>query len=212
MKWRSLAITSAMLAALLSACSSEPPSEDQTQNVNTVNIENNDSAPAVDPANEQGEGETDAGQSTDRFPAGAYEGKVEGIAYGLGDLTEGITEELGEPDQMDYFAGGVYLSYPNVVFFSDAELDGENNIVDGTIKGMGFGTDNSLFGVTIGQPFEEIAVVLGDGYTMHTPDENVNNEFYAGMWSMEYRVGEYAVIFTAEEENGPTNAAYYEET
>ncbi|MFS0722805.1 hypothetical protein [Paenibacillus sp. 1P07SE] len=154
--------------------------------------------------------ESEQPPGADPFPPSAYEGRLEPFAYGLGDYTEALIEELGEPQAMDFFAGGLYFSYADVVYFTDAELSEGDEINHGSVKRIGMRPGTGLFGVTVGDPLPELAGVLGAG-SLHSPEDNVNDGYYEGQWTLHYALGDYELVFTAESEDGPSIAAYYEE-
>jgi len=146
----------------------------------------------------------------DPFPPSAYEGKLEGLPYGLGDLTEGMIEELGEPESMDYFTGGLYFAYPEAVYFTDASLREDDSVAPGSVKRIGLRPGTSLFGVTVGDAFTAIAGVLGEPSAIHSPADNADDGYYEELWSAHYRIGDYELVFVADTEDGASTAAYYE--
>ena len=154
--------------------------------------------------------ETELPPGADPFPPGAYEGKLEPFAYGLGDYTEGMLEELGEPQAMDYFAGGLYFSYPEVVYFTDAELREDDSVAPGSVKRIGMRPGTELFGVSVGDPFSEIRATLGERGTVRSMAENANDGYYEDQWTLHYTLGDYELVFEANAEDEPTVAAYYE--
>ncbi|XEC92892.1 hypothetical protein AB6A23_16025 [Paenibacillus tarimensis] len=213
MKWRNTLLAAVLLCGLISACSSNENNAvpDQTGTNETDQIQ-----PDIDKTDgSEGQNQDNGNLASDArspFPPSVYEGKIEGVPYGLGDLTEGMQSELDDPESIQYFAGGLYFSFPDVVYFTDADLDEDGIVIDGTVKKLGFRAGSPLLGVVVGQTFDEISAVLGDGYELRTPEDNVNNEFYENAWSMEYAIGnEYRIVFTAEEKEGPTLAAYFGE-
>lgn len=146
----------------------------------------------------------------DPFPPGAYEGKLESYDYGLGDYTEGMLEELGEPQAMDYLTGGLYFSYPEVVYYTDAELREDDSVAPGSVKRIGMRPGTVLFGVTVGDTFSEIREVLGEQGTVRSLAENGNDGYYDGLWTLHYELGDYELVFAADAEDHASIAAYYE--
>ncbi|RXZ78788.1 DUF4309 domain-containing protein [Paenibacillaceae bacterium] len=198
---------------LLSACQSAGPDPADPSELEAVDNQEREPAQPVVTDGEPGAGvpgESVLEEGTS-FPADAYAGEVPGISFGIGHLTKDLILELGEPERMDYFAGGLYFAYSEVVFFTDAVWDNDDNLVDGSIRRMGFAVGSSVFGIEIGQTFAEIATRLEAESTLHSPDDNGSNEFYEDEWSLEYEIGKYRLVFTAETEDGPTHAAYFEE-
>lgn len=198
MRWKLWVMAAAVAALLVSGCSADKP-EDKTE---PPQAEQSTMTPQSDPVQPPaGTGHV--------FPESATGGFVEGFEFGIGDYTGDVIREWGEPEHMEYWAGGLYLSYPQVVLFTDARLDNEDQVVDGAVKEMGFRPGTELFGAKVGQSFAEIEAVLGNGYTKRSPEDNKNNEFYGDMWSIEYDLGSYLLVFSGEQEEGPTDSAYY---
>ncbi|WP_020616835.1 DUF4309 domain-containing protein [Paenibacillus daejeonensis] len=154
--------------------------------------------------------ETELPPGADPFPASAYEGKLEPFAYGLGDYTEGMLEELGEPQAMDYLTGGLYFDYPEVVYFTDAQLREDDSIAPGSVKRIGMRPGTELFGVTVGDTFSEIREILGEQGTVRSMVENANDGYYEDQWTLHYTLGDYELVFAANAEDEATIAAYYE--
>lgn len=140
----------------------------------------------------------------------AYEGKVDGIEFGLGTNSSEIVEKWGMPDEYDYFAGGVYLAYvgKDVVFFTDGYMIA-NEINHGNVKWIWIGKDNrEIYNIKIGMTFNEIIEVLGEPDFIRNPQENENSEFYYEKWTIIYNVGEYSLVFLTNEEEGPVVSVY----
>ncbi|MBJ6364287.1 DUF4309 domain-containing protein [Paenibacillus sp. GCM10012307] len=199
MEWKRWTASMIISTVLLSGCAANTPAE-------TINHTNN--GQQTDESEEKQVPTSEDGIEK-KFPSSASEGLIEGIEFGIGDLTSDVIRDWGEPETMDYWEGGLYFSYPRLVLFTDARKDNDDQLIDGTIQQMGFRSGSELFGVKVGQTFEEIAAVLGDGYTMHSPGDNSHNVFYADTWSMEYEIGDYVLVFSGKAEKGATDAAYY---
>jgi len=141
----------------------------------------------------------------------ARQGKVDGIEFKINTSTDEVIEKWGLPDVYDYFMGGLFLSYEdkNVLFFTDAGLDNDGEIIHGNIKGIGvFEENKEVFNVKIGMTFDEIIEVLGEPTYMSTLEQNEDSELLAGNWTIMYDVGEYDVEFVSKTENGPIDTVY----
>ncbi len=131
------------------------------------------------------------------MPDSIYEGGIEGIPLKLGDDGNQIIEFMGEPESMDIWGGSYYFMYPTVTFFTDS-TDPDDY---GTITMIGLPQGVSLLGITIGQTFNEIQQVLGENHVVFSElDEE---------WEMAYDLGDYSLVFTAIDEDGPTNSIEY---
>ncbi|WP_270170384.1 DUF4309 domain-containing protein [Paenibacillus sp. SYP-B4298] len=198
-RWKLWIMGAAVATVLVSGCSSE---KTEVKTEKPQQVDQKPAQPSPDPVKPPA-------NSGNVFPESATGGFVEGFEFGIGDHTGDVLRQWGEPEHMEYWAGGLYLSYPQVVLFTDARLDNEDHVIDGTVREMGFRPGTDLFGAKVGQTFAEIEAVLGSGYVKHSPDDNKNNEFYGEMWSIEYDLGSYLLVFSGEQEEGPTDSAYY---
>ncbi|WP_028559967.1 DUF4309 domain-containing protein [Paenibacillus pinihumi] len=202
MNWKHFTAGLMISAVLLSGCTAGAPANNNIKNTNHDQQTDGQGGNSSQQPPE-------SGGTGGKFPPSASEGTIDGIDFSIGDLTGDVIRDWGEPENMDYWEGGLYFSYPHIVLFTDARKDSSDQLIDGTIQQMGFREGTELFGAKVGQTFEEIAAVLGDGYTIHSPEDNSHNEFYADTWSIEYEIGSYLLVFSGEEEKGATDAAYY---
>lgn len=90
----------------------------------------------------------------------AYEGKMDGIEFGIGDNTEEVVKKWGEPLEIDYFAGGLYLKYDNIVFFTNGYTD-EGKIHHGEIQNMILFNNKDTYGIKSGMDIYAIEKILG---------------------------------------------------
>lgn len=141
----------------------------------------------------------------------AIQGRTDGIEFKINDSTDEIIEKWGFPDLYDYFMGGLYFSFDdqNVLFFTDAELDNNDEIVHGNIKCIGvFKNNKEIFNVRIGMTFEEIIAILGEPTYVNTLEQNEESELLHGNWTIVYDVGDYDIEFVSKTENGPVDTVY----
>lgn len=127
------------------------------------------------------------------------QGRVDGISFGLGDSTEYIIDGWGEPDESEYYMGGLYLSYDDegVVFFTSADGEYGQITSHGEIVFMGITKENKeVYGVRIGMTFDEIIEVLGQPTEKRTAEQNESSELLFG-WTIDYTIGQYTVSFLA---------------
>lgn len=221
MKWR---YTAAALAVLLSitACSAGQNSSGNQEAAPVGNVEEErggglgpDGQAGTEEESEgvRGEASTgdglELGEEAGYIPDGADRGEVPGARAGLGSATGDVVAALGEPADFGYFAGGLYLSYDSIVYFSDGGLTEEGDMVHGKVVMLGFPEQSEVFGVMVGKTFAEIEAVLGPADMITSPAENVNDEFIVEDWAMQYVYDGYRLVFVAAAEGGPTNAAYY---
>lgn len=128
----------------------------------------------------------------------AYEGKIDGIEFGIGDIGTDIIGKWGEPDESDYFLGGFYLSYDDIMFLTNGyDETGE------VVSILFFDKNAEVFGIKLGMTMKEIEKVLG------TPDEttslkdNEQSELYMDNWTTKYKLGNYELTFVHEDKDGP---------
>lgn len=148
----------------------------------------------------ESEGEPSGGQTAEG-DNGLYTGMLENIPLALGDSTELIEEQYGQPDAVDYYEGGLYFSYPEVVFLTSAAFAEDGSIEHGKIISIALPAGAAIGGVTVGDTFDQIESVMGAG-------ERYEDE-YDGGWSLSYAFGDYVVTFTAPEETGQTTSMEY---
>lgn len=90
----------------------------------------------------------------------AYEGKMDGIEFSVGDNGEDVVKKWGEPQEMDYFAGGLYLKYNNIVFYTDGYIY-EGKVYHGKILRMTLFNNEGTYGIKSGMSIYEIEEILG---------------------------------------------------
>ncbi|HZK34767.1 MAG TPA: DUF4309 domain-containing protein [Bacillota bacterium] len=185
-----------------SKASEEYPEQEQTQEPERTLDE--------EPSTEAAADETAPADEHDSHLELVRQGRVDGISFGLGDSTEFIIDGWGEPDESEYYMGGLYLLYDDegVVFFTSA--DGEYGQISshGEIVFIGITKENKeVYGVRIGMTFDEIIEVLGEPEEKRTAEQNESSELLFG-WTIDYIVGEYTVSFQADTGDGQVDVVY----
>lgn len=140
----------------------------------------------------------------------ATQGRIDNIEFGIGSQTDKIVEEWGQPDENDYFLGGLFFKYDNenVVFFTDAYSD-NGETIHGQVKCIGFYDMNQeIYGVKLGMTFDEIISVLGKPTYVSTSEQNEESELLYGSWSITYDTGDHTVDFVSYTEEGPVETVY----
>lgn len=139
----------------------------------------------------------------------AYEGKMDGVEFGIGDNGNDIVEKWGEPVREGYFLGGLYMSYEDIVFLTDGCMD-ENKMYEyGNIVAICNVGDNKVFEVKNGMTLEEIKEVLGEpDYIYEYKSGDEEDELYGDSWLAIYNTGDYNVIFEFENDKCPINAIH----
>ncbi len=125
-----------------------------------------------------------------------YSGKMEGVEFGIGTNSNKIMEQWGEPDYKENFMGGLLLSYDDVYFFTDGYIL-DDSITDGEVTGIYYTGDETVYGVHIGMPLEQVEEILGDPnntYTSHYSELRADNNII-----LNYMAGEYKVDFESDE-------------
>ncbi|MBO9599864.1 MAG: hypothetical protein J7559_18840 [Cohnella sp.] len=146
----------------------------------------------------------------DKFLALIDEGKVGDTEFTIGDTTERLLRQKGEPEIMDYFEGGQYFNYGTVTYFTDATMDESNRIVHGHIGFIGFAGGHEIFGLKLGQAnVEQMESTLGTSYVTQSPEENSESYLLGEMWSYEYRTEHYSLIFYSDRPDGVINGALF---
>lgn len=138
------------------------------------------------------------------------EGKVGDTEFTIGDSTERLLQQKGEPELMDYFEGGQYFNYGTVTYFTDATMDESNELVHGYIGYIGLASGHEVFGLKLGEAnVEQMESALGTNYVIQSPEENSDSYLLSGMWSYEYRAEHYSLIFYSDHQDGVINGALY---
>ncbi len=138
------------------------------------------------------------------------EGKVGDTEFAIGDSTELLWKQKGEPEMTDYFEGGQYFNYGTVTYFTDATMDESNELVHGHIGYIGLASGHEVFGLKLGEAnAEQMESALGTNYVIQSPEENSDSYLLSGMWSYEYRAEHYSLIFYSDHQDGVINGALY---
>jgi len=154
--------------------------------------------------------ESPADFAGDSFLALIDKGNVGDTEFTIGDSTERLLQQKGEPELMDYFEGGQYFNYGTVTYFTDATMDESNELVHGHIGFIGFSSGHEVFGLKLGEAnVEQMETALGTNYVIQSPEENGESYLLSGMWSYEYRTDHYSLIFYSEHQDGVINGALY---
>ncbi len=129
----------------------------------------------------------------------AYEGKIDSVEFGIGDIGTDIIKKLGEPDQKDYILGGLYFQYGEITFLTNG-FDESGEVVSILF------TDETteVFGIKLGMTVKEIEEVLGVPDKTLSLKDNEENELYEGNWATVYDLGKYKLTFIHEGQDTPT--------
>ena len=144
------------------------------------------------------------------IPESAFQGKIEGLEFGIGDLTEQIIALWGMPDKYDYYLDGLYLKYTdrNVIYFTSAVFK-EDQIEHGKVVNIAvFGQENSYFGVKIGTKFKDMEEILGKPSAFFSDQDHEDNELFKDSWVAYYDAGDYEIAFRSSHEDGPIQDVY----
>lgn len=138
----------------------------------------------------------------------AYEGKMDGIEFGVGDKGKDVIEQWGDPLDIDYFLGGLYMMYEDVTFFTNGYRKGDDTYDYGEVVIIYYGGENTTYNVKVGMVFEEIEEKLGEPSHISMFDENEYSELHGENWVAVYKTGEYFVSFQFPNENMPIEAIF----
>ncbi len=138
------------------------------------------------------------GQPKEKLLKSAYEGKIDGIEFGIGDKGTDIIGKMGEPDESDYFLGGFYLSYDDIMFLTNG-YDETGKVV----SILFFDKNAEVFGIKLGLTTKEIEKVLGTADEVISAKDNEQSELYMDNWTTRYKLGSYELTFVHEDKDGP---------
>jgi len=51
------------------------------------------------------------------------EGRINNSSMRIGESTEELIKQEGKPENSDYLEGGLYFSYGNIIYFTNADID-----------------------------------------------------------------------------------------
>jgi len=126
----------------------------------------------------------------------AYKGKMDGIEFGIGAISGDIIDKWGEPDASDYFLGGLYLKYGDIVFFTNGYDE------SGKVVNISFSDENTeVYGIRLGMMIKEIEEILGTPDTVTSSKDNEESEYYYDNWTTSYVVGNYELIFAHKDKD-----------
>lgn len=191
--------------------SKEPPASSMEAPVSTAESPDLTAEPPAS-ATESPVASTESPSSSvdNTFLALIDEGQVGDTELTIGDSTERLIQQKGEPEMMDYFEGGQYFNYGAVTYFTDANMDESNQLVHGKIGFIGFSSGHEVFGLKLGEAnVEQMESTLGTSYVTQSPEDNSESHLLSGMWSYEYRADHYSLIFYSDHQDGAINGALF---
>jgi len=140
------------------------------------------------------------GVNKNELLASVAEGRFDGIEFGVGSTFDDIRSAWGEANSEDYFAGGPYLVYDEVVFFGNPDGVVQKVAYTGTYYGY------TMFGLSNTMTKSQIIDLLGEPDYANSALDNEMNEFAAGSWTIEYVIGLYSLELSFAEENSTLEA------
>ncbi|WP_242975254.1 DUF4309 domain-containing protein [Anaerovirgula multivorans] len=126
-----------------------------------------------------------------------YTGKMDGIEFGIGTNSTEIIEKWGEPDYKDNYMGGLLLSYDKTYFLTDGIII-DDSISYGTVGGIYYTGEATIYGIHIGMLLREVEEILGK--PNHTYISDNSELYFDNNLIVKYKAGAHTVIF--EIENG----------
>lgn len=124
-----------------------------------------------------------------------YEGKMNGIKFGIGTKYDKIITQWGEPEEYnDSFMGGILLKYGDTYFL----------VSDNQVTGIYYTGNNKIYGVQIGMELEQVEEILGspnDLYTSQYSELYINEPLI-----LKYKADKYIVNFEINTENKKVNS------
>ncbi len=119
-----------------------------------------------------------------------YEGKINGVEFGIGTKSDKIITQWGEPEEYnDSFMGGILLKYGDTYFF----------VSDNQVTGIYYTGNNEIYGVQIGMDQEQVEEILGTPSDLYT---SLYSELYPDEpLILKYKAGKYIVNFEINTEN-----------
>lgn len=163
--------------------------------------------PVPGPENEAGpeeKAETEA--KKDDLLADAYEGRMTGLDIALGDTGKQALEALGEPYGWDYFAGGTFLDYDEVVLFCTINWEEEEN-PHGEVVRIAYRGRREVYGINLGMNQEDVRTLLGEPETVYQ-DPGGEDEFYLDNLVWTYNAGENQVVIVFDRADGLVSAVH----
>lgn len=130
------------------------------------------------------------GQEENELLTPAYNGNIDGVEFGMNDPAEDVIEKLGEPIDIDYIYGGLYLQYEDMVFYTNGHIDDNKNYVHGIVRRIDV---NESYGIKKGMTIDEVVEILGESDGQIIYDEL--REYGEGEVDpkMDYYTGDYTV-------------------
>lgn len=124
-----------------------------------------------------------------------YEGKMNGVEFGIGTKYDKIITQWGEPEEYtDSFMGGILIKYGDTYFF----------VNDNQVTGIYYTGSNEIYGVEIGMDLEQVVEILGDQNDLY---DSPYSELYPDEpLILEYKAGKYIVNFEINTENKKVNS------
>ena len=136
-------------------------------------------------------------------------GKINSSEIGIGDSTDELIQIKGQANEIDYLWGGLYFSYDNILYLTDAAYDDDKNILNGRILIIVLGMGEEIYGLKLGSSSIDAAIsIFGSGYLLNSPDDNTENFLLSDRWSYEFEFENNNLIFTTDSEGGIIKEAY----
>lgn len=129
----------------------------------------------------------------------AYEGFVDGVEFRLNSPAEEVVKNWGEPLDIGYLYGGLYLAYEDVVFYTDGYMNNDNSYTYGTIGRI---DTRESYGIKAGAMTTDMVMgVLGepDGWQVYDeewkdPEGDIHPKAY-------YYAGDYTITISYRVDN-----------
>ncbi|WP_312653466.1 DUF4309 domain-containing protein [Aminipila sp.] len=124
-----------------------------------------------------------------------YEGKMNGVEFGIGTKYDKIITQWGEPEEYtDSFMGAILIKYGDTYFF----------VNDNQVTGIYYTGSNEIYGVEIGMDLEQVVEILGSQNDLY---DSPYSELYPDEpLILEYKAGKYIVNFEINTENKKVNS------
>lgn len=199
-----IALIMISVLASFSACKNAKTSNEIQGNDTNIeeankNNQNIDKDPLKDTDKDDSNDVSNQNDTKKQLLKSAYEGKIDGVEFGIGDIGTDIIKKLGEPDQEDYILGGLYLQYGEITFLTNGFDE------SGEVVSMLFSDETTeVFGIKLGMTVKEIEEVLGVPDRTLSSKDNEESELYQGNWATVYDLEQYNLVFIHESQDSPT--------
>lgn len=199
-----IALIMISVLASFSACKNAKTSNEIQGNDTNIeeankNNQNIDKDPLKDTDKDDSNDVSNQNDTKKQLLKSAYEGKIDGVEFGIGDIGTDIIKKLGEPDQEDYILGGLYLQYGEITFLTNGFDE------SGEVVSILFSDETTeVFGIKLGMTVKEIEEVLGVPDRTLSSKDNEESELYQGNWATVYDLEQYNLVFIHESQDSPT--------